>query len=99
MLQASLHCRLAACCQLCLLVKPTSISLFSAGLLQVLACLKAARAAGRALPAVHVYGFNWSSKHWMSHLVSWLEYLPAVETCKACYPNWLGSNRAVVLET
>lgn len=38
-----------------------------AGLLQVLACVKAA---GKAAPHVDVYGFNWSGKHWMTHQVS-----------------------------
>ena len=39
----------------------------AAGLLQVLACVQAAR---KAAPRVHVHGFNWSGKHWMTHQVS-----------------------------
>jgi hypothetical protein len=39
----------------------------AAGLLQVLACAQAAR---KAAPRVHVHGFNWSGKHWMTHQVS-----------------------------
>lgn len=45
----------------------------AAGLLQVLACVKAA---GKGAPRVHVYGFNWSGKHWLTHQVcprDWFE--------------------------
>ncbi len=46
---------------------------YAAGLLQVLACVKAA---GEGAPRVHVYGFNWSGKHWLTHQVwpqDWFE--------------------------
>jgi hypothetical protein len=33
----------------------------------VLACVQAAR---KAAPRVHVHGFNWSGKHWITHQVS-----------------------------
>lgn len=37
----------------------------------MLACVKAA---GKAAPRVHVYGFNWSGKHWMTHQVNLLQH-------------------------
>ncbi len=43
--------------------------------MQVLACVSAAKAKKGKTdgdvkgPAVHVYGFNWSGKHWVTHQV------------------------------
>ena len=49
----------------------------------MLACVQAAR---KAAPHVHVHGFNWSGKHWMTHQVTICDPWEEQTTCKTCPP-------------